>query len=120
MGSNERRAALLQELFEAFDEVEAAETALRERLRLYRSAIRKSRRHYERGGTTPELIEALDTSEDRAANTDVLQTLGAARVRAQHAVYRVAAADGMTAADIGRAWGVSRQLVSRVLVATDE
>jgi response regulator of citrate/malate metabolism len=61
------------------------------------------------------LPELTNVTTNRAANDDALRGVESARLRAQHAFYRLGAEDGMTAAELGRAWGVSRQLVSRVL-----
>jgi hypothetical protein len=118
MSAKKSRKVLLQEILEALDEVDVAEAALRERLRAYRSITRRARRYFERNGTTPGFVEQERLVQERTSTTDAFDTFEAARLRVQHALYRLGEADGMNAAEIGRASGVSRQLVSRVLNAT--
>jgi DNA invertase Pin-like site-specific DNA recombinase len=79
------------------------------------STIGRGRRFLEGGGVSKGLPELTNITEHRAANDDALRRFETARLRAQHAFYRLGAEDGMSAAEIGRTWGVSRQLVSRVL-----
>jgi transposase-like protein len=51
----------------------------------------------------------------RAATSEIIRDVQAARHRAQQAQFKLAAAEGSTMAEIARAWGVSRQLVSRMV-----
>jgi DNA invertase Pin-like site-specific DNA recombinase len=114
MGARQRAKAR-REMIAALDEVEVAQRVLREQLRAYQSQLRRTRRYFERGGTAIGLRDLMDITEARLANDDALRSLESARTRSHYALYRLAAADGMTATEIGRVWGVSRQLVSRVL-----
>jgi hypothetical protein len=109
------RSELVRDCLAALDVVEAAESALREQLHRLDASVGALRAHLESGGTSQGMRDVIDITTQRAASDDALRGLEAARVLAQHAIYRLASADGMNAADIGRAWGVSRQLVSRVL-----
>jgi DNA invertase Pin-like site-specific DNA recombinase len=113
------RAELLRQALEALDGVVAAQDQVEAQMRRTRTSIRRSRHFLEAGGRAIELREVANATEQREANNAALRGLAAARVEAQHTLYRLAAADGMTAADIARAWGVSRQLVSRVLNGPD-
>jgi hypothetical protein len=106
---------LVRECLDALDDVESAQTALREQMRELTSTIRSSRRFLEAGGLSKRLPDLTNITEHRAANDDALRRFETARLRAQHAFYRLGAVDGLSAAEIGRTWGVSRQLVSRVL-----
>ena len=114
MAAGTNRTALLHEFLRALDEVESASQALQEHLVVYRAELARARAHLEGGGSVPELLAASPVTVERSAKEPV-HRLELARVRGQQAMYRLAAADGMNAAEIGRAWNVSRQLVSRVL-----
>jgi hypothetical protein len=108
------REVLLRDFLDTLDEVEAAGEALQEDWRGYRRLVQHARRHFEAGGSVPGLIGGRQSAVVRTAKAPV-HRLEEARIRAQQALFRLAAADGMNAADIGRAWDVSRQFVSRVL-----
>lgn len=115
MASRVGRAELVRECLDALDDVESAQTALREQMRELTSTIRRARRFLEEGEQSKRLPELTNITEHRAANNEALRRFETARLRAQHAFYRLGAEDGVSAAEIGRTWGVSRQLVSRVL-----
>jgi hypothetical protein len=55
----------------------------------------------------------------RAGVTDALLTLERSRHEAQRLLFRLLQAEGQTLADIGRAYGISRQLVSRLVNEPD-
>jgi DNA invertase Pin-like site-specific DNA recombinase len=108
------RAALQQTFRDALAELDSAAQALQEHLQVYRGEIAAARAHSEAGGSIRELTVARPEMPARSTK-ESLRMLEAARTRTRHAMYRLAAADGMRAAEIGRTWGVSRQLVSRVI-----
>lgn len=114
MDSNVGRAVLLQELLDALAEVDSAAERLQEHLHGYRAGLATARAHFEAGGSVPDLLATNPLTPEHSAKEPV-RLLEAARAKGQYAMYRLAAADGMNAAEIGRAWSVSRQLVSRVL-----
>lgn len=122
MAADPSRALLLREFLDALDEVESAGEALQEHWSVYRLSIQGARRHLAAGGSVPELLAARGPTVVRSTMKPVersakgpVHRLEVARVRAQQAMYRLAAADGMNATEIARAWAVSRQLVSRLL-----
>jgi hypothetical protein len=104
-----------REYLEALDAIDEADVRLREQLRAYRRLRDVSRRHIERGGSAAELRDLMEIKGARSRTDQALRELASTRFRAQCALYRLAASEGMSAAEIGRSWGVSRQLVSRVL-----
>ena len=114
MRINGSREVLLREFLDALDGVDSAADALQEHLRIYRSAIQDTVEYLEAGGSIPGVIAARPAGVARSAKEPMRQ-LNDARTRAQHAVFRLAVVDGMNAGEIGRAWNVSRQLVSRIL-----
>jgi hypothetical protein len=109
------RSELVRECLDALDALAAAETVLRGQLGALRASAVAIHRYLDAGGRSQGLSDVIDITGQRAASGDALRGVESARVVVQHAIYRLAAADGMSAADIGRVWGVSRQLVSRVL-----
>ena len=109
------RPELVRECLDALDALAAAETSLREQLQSLRASAVAIHRYLDGGGLSQGLADVIDITGQRSASGDALRGVESGRVRVQHAIYRLAAADGMNAADIGRVWGVSRQLVSRVL-----
>jgi hypothetical protein len=113
------RPALLRECLDALDRLEAADAVLRDQLGNLRASVDAIRKFLEAGGTSQGMRDVINITEQRAASDEALRGVEATRVQVQHAIYRLAAADGMNAADIGRAWGVSLQLVSRVLNERD-
>jgi hypothetical protein len=72
-----------------------------------------------RGGPLAELEQALDPKPMRASLADALAELERARHDAQRLLFKVLHAEGQTLADIGRMWGISRQLVSRLVNEPD-
>jgi CRP-like cAMP-binding protein len=115
MASKAGRAELQRECLDALDDLESTMAALRDQMRRLQTTLRKSRRFLEAGGAATGLSELTNVAELRAADDKALRDFEAARLRAQHALYRLGAEDGVSAAEIGRVFGVSRQLVSRIL-----
>jgi hypothetical protein len=77
--------------------------------------MRRARRMVESGRSASEVARLNGAAEARAANSEMLRKVQAARHRAQQAQFKLASAEGSTMADIARGWGVSRQLVSRMV-----
>jgi hypothetical protein len=100
-------------------ELDAAFRALQAELAEGAASIARIRRHLERGGTVRELLE---TGQPQA----VRRRIGAGLVqveRARHVrdrvLFRVLQAEGMSAAEIGRTFGLSRALVTRLINEDD-
>jgi DNA invertase Pin-like site-specific DNA recombinase len=119
MPRDRTRAELLEEFLYAWDEVYSASEALQHHLGAYREELERARRHLDAGGSVPDLLSTAPVTVKRSAKEPV-HRLEVARARAGRGMYRLAAADGMNAAEIGRAWNVSRQLVSRILNDSEE
>ena len=92
-----------------------AGAALRAELRDTDTFWRRLQRHLERGGSMGDLDRVGDVAERRAELSERLRLFEEARHEAHHQLFLLAAEEGTTAAEIGRTWGISRQLVSRVL-----
>lgn len=104
---------------EAVQRFRDAGSALRGELRDTESFWRRLQRHLERGGAVEDLDRVGDLAERRAALSERLRLFEEARHEAHQQLFRLAAEEGTTAAEIGRTWGISRQLVSRVLRGAD-
>jgi hypothetical protein len=89
--------------------------ALRAELRIFEAALRKGRRHLVRGGAAAELNEAIDIATARENLSQVAADFQAARYASRLSVFRVQAAEGMSIGAIARSWGLSRQLISRMM-----
>jgi hypothetical protein len=72
-----------------------------------------------RGLPLADLEDALDPQPLRASLSDALAELERTRHDAQRLLFQVLHAEGQTLADIGRMWGISRQLVSRLVNEPD-
>jgi hypothetical protein len=114
MAERSDRDVLLKEFFAALDAVEIAGAALTEHLARKQGQIAALRVRLEEGANAAVVLPFPGSDGERSARA-VVGRLEAARVEAQKAAYRLANADGLTAAEIARAYEVSRQLVSRVL-----
>jgi hypothetical protein len=89
--------------------------ALRTQLRTFEAGMRSVRKHLERGAHASELHDVLDITEVRETLTRAAVEFEAARKASRLAVFRMQQAEGMSIGAIARAWGFSRQLVSRMM-----
>jgi hypothetical protein len=89
--------------------------ALRAELRGFETALRKVRRHLARGGPAADLHKVLDIVTARETLTSVAGVFQTIRHTSRISIFRVQAAEGMSVGAIARDWGLSRQLVSRML-----
>jgi hypothetical protein len=70
--------------------------------------------HVERGRTLLEAFDALDGPIGKRDVTTVLEDLGRARHRVRVSLFVLAEEEGMSASEVARQLGVSRQLASRL------
>lgn len=89
--------------------------ALRAELRGFETALRKVRRHLVRGAAAAALHDVLDIVAARETLTNVAGVFQTIRHTSRISIFRVQAAEGMSVGAIARDWGLSRQLVSRML-----
>jgi DNA-directed RNA polymerase specialized sigma subunit len=73
----------------------------------------------ESGRPLVDLEQVLDPSPLRASLGDALARLERTRHEAQRLLFQLLHAEGQTLADIGRTYGISRQLVSRLVNEPD-
>lgn len=102
------------------DELIGVIAGARQVLRSYESALQKNRRHLASGGRASELSSLLDIPSLRTSFTDGMSRIERARNVSRLSLWRMLVAEGTTISDIARAWGLSRQLVSRALIASED
>lgn len=101
------------------DEFMLAAAEARRDLRSVQSAVEKTRRHLAKGSRAADLTALFDIPDLRLTLTNRLDRLERARMACRRSLWRMQLAEGTTIADIARAWGLSRQLVSRALASSD-
>jgi len=107
--------ALRAEVIRTMGEFEDAIIATRNQLKVMETLMRRVRRMMESGRSANEIARQANAAQARAATSKIIRDVQAARHRAQQAQFKMAAAEGATMAEIARNWGVSRQLVSRMV-----
>ncbi len=108
-------AVLREEATRTLRELEEAIVRTRSQMKLMETLMRRIRRMVESGRNATDVANVSNAAQGRAATSEMIREVQAARHRAQQAQFKLAAAEGSTMAEIARAWGVSRQLVSRMV-----
>jgi len=106
---------LRDEAIRSIGEMEEAILATRNQLKVMETVMRRGRKMLESGRSASEVASVNHAAEARAATSEIIRRVQGARHRAQQAQFKLAAAEGATMAEIARGWGVSRQLVSRMV-----
>jgi aryl-alcohol dehydrogenase-like predicted oxidoreductase len=110
-----RMDLLRHESIVAVRELEETVVRMRNHLKSLETGLRRAHRMLENGRLAREIAGSADFAGGRRATSALMHEIQAARHRAQRAQFQLAAAEGSSMADIARAWGVSRQLVSRMV-----
>jgi DNA-directed RNA polymerase specialized sigma24 family protein len=97
------------------DDLLAASTALRRELLGWERALKRMLRHLQRGRETGDVHKLMSIAEHRLTLQRALERFETKRHVSRRAIFVLAAAEGRSLADIARDWGVSRQLVSRII-----
>ena len=84
-------------------------------LRSYQSVLEKVERHIGAGGRASDISALFDVAAVRTTFSDRLNCIERARSASRLTLWRMQSSEGRNIADIARAWGFSRQLVSRAL-----
>jgi translation initiation factor 2B subunit (eIF-2B alpha/beta/delta family) len=106
---------LRNESIRTMREMEEAIVRTRAQMKVMETTIRRARRLIETGRPAREVAGTVNAAEARLATSAIIREVQAARHRAQQAQFKLSAAEGATMAEIARRWGVSRQLVSRMV-----
>jgi len=109
-----RTSVLRRDVLSALDELDVATEESGRLFDRLRTQARHLRPQIERGAKASDLTHSLRISDCRAAVSQALTRIEKARHQFQRAMFLLAAAEGASLADIARAWGISRQLVSRM------
>lgn len=104
---------------ESLDEVERASGRTVAALEDARQSRAIARGLVSDGRPLVDLERVLELRPLRASVADALAELERARHDAQRLLFRLLHAEGQTLADIGRTYGISRQLVSRLVNEPD-
>jgi len=104
------RASLVQ--------LEAAYHVMQDALRDGTEALLAIRSHLDRGGSAQEFVHDMLPQPLRATIAHALDDWERARHESNRLLWRLLLAEGHTHAEIARSFGVSRQLVSRLLHET--
>jgi AraC-like DNA-binding protein len=106
---------LRTESIRSMREMEEAIIRTRAQLKTMETTIRRARRLIETGRPAREVALTVNAAQARLATSAIIREVQGARHRAQQAQFKLSAAEGATMAEIARRWGVSRQLVSRMV-----
>ena len=111
--------ALRRRYLDALATLDEAHGHLRRALDDAASALHTVRDHIETGGRISDYANIITPAPLRASLTNALNDLERARHHAQRLLFRILETEGNTKSDIARAWGISRQLVSRLINEPD-
>ncbi len=105
--------------FDALDALGEALAALRTALNDGESVLLTVRAHIEQNGKASDFVDVIQPAPLRTSLSTALTDFERSRHRSQRLLFRLLWAEGTSMSDIGRAWGVSRQLVSRLINEPD-
>ncbi len=98
-----------------FDLLLQSAAVLRAELRSFETGMRRARGHLVRGRAAAKMHDVLDISVVRQVLTRAAADFEATRHATRISIFRLQVAEGMSLGAIAREWGLSRQLVSRML-----
>jgi hypothetical protein len=110
-----RIQALREESIQSLLEMEEALVHVRTHLKTLEATMRRARRLAATGLPALDIAVATNAAQMRAGTSATIDEIQLARHRARQLQFKVAAAEGASMAEIARGWGVSRQLVSRMV-----
>jgi DNA-directed RNA polymerase specialized sigma24 family protein len=108
-------AELRADLLDSLVALGAAADHIRHALSAAGGAYSVLRSHLGAEGKVTELLGLIDPIPLRADLSEASMELERARHRSQRLVFKLLHVEGLTKAEIARGWGVSRQLVSRLI-----
>jgi hypothetical protein len=106
---------LREQAVRAIDVLMSVVAEVRDELRAYETVLKRARRDLESGMSAADMVAQQRAGAVRASFSDRLNDIERARAASRISMWRLQLSEGSTIADIARAWGFSRQLVSRAL-----
>jgi hypothetical protein len=85
----------------------------RDEIRRSEQGIRRTLRKVERGQGLAAVVIADEPSESRQSYDDAMEALTTLRHRTRSLLFALAVEEGLSIGEVGRTWGISRQLASR-------
>jgi len=119
VATSDELAQLRRRYLVALDAAQAAGERTIDTLVAAREARELARRHAEAGRPMIELEDVIKPESLRTAVHDALADLERTRHDAQRLLFQLLRGEGVTLADIARGYGISRQLVSRLVNEPD-
>ncbi|MET0420452.1 MAG: helix-turn-helix domain-containing protein [Acidimicrobiia bacterium] len=110
---------LRREYLRALEILGASRDQLHEALAAGASTLSIVRDHVVQDGDVSDFADLFDPAALRASLSTALVEFERARHRSQRLLFQLLRAEGMSASDIARRWGISRQLVSRMINESD-
>jgi hypothetical protein len=104
---------LEREAVRSAEELVQALASAREELRKAEQMVRRGLRKFERGGDVTSVILSTPPAGSRQAIQDALSEVNRSRHKARLKIFALALDQGISIGELGRAWGISRQLASR-------
>jgi hypothetical protein len=104
-----------EQAVEALDEFISAMRVARAEMGKTEQFLRHVRQLVEDGESVESLIALMPPAEHRQTLADALDELNRRRHRARQKVFALALERGISVAELGRAWGFSRQLAARYI-----
>ena len=98
--------ASMEELLEAL-------AVARDELRRSEQGLRRTLRKVDRGQPIASVVIADGPSKSRQSYDDAMEAVMALRHRTRSLIFALAVKDGLSIGEVGRTWGISRQLASR-------
>ena len=109
MGMDQLRSAAIEEIERLIEVTKGLRSSLRENEAVYVKALEKFRL----GDPIRETLEDVNAKAARQQLNDALEALEKCRHQVRSTLTAAGLEEGMTVAESGRAWGVSRQLAAR-------
>jgi DNA-directed RNA polymerase specialized sigma subunit len=99
----------------ALDDFEDAARTMRRAIDDASASLSILRRHVGGGGSMSDIATLVEAQPRRAELSSAIDRLERTRHTAQRLLFRSLVAENMSMADIGRMFGISRSLVSRIV-----
>ncbi len=106
LGGRDRVVLSIEHLLEVDREV-------RKRIQENEVVLRRALKEFTKGASVAEAMEKSQTGFGRQRVNEALDALTEARHEVRLAITMAGMEEGMSIGEIGRAWGISRQLASR-------